>query len=180
MLKRVVSIFLTLIMVFGCLPSSAGFAAAASDFTIRVIDGENCAVTGYTGSDTAVIIPDEIEGYRVQGIDNNAFYYRSALTSIILPRGLETIGTSAFEGCFGLNGISLPDGLKTIGYRAFLSCTGMTGNLLIPGSVEQIGELAFYNCTGLAGNLVIPGSVEQIGDQAFYNCYNLNGTLTLN
>ncbi|MBQ2858203.1 MAG: leucine-rich repeat protein, partial [Bacteroidaceae bacterium] len=44
-----------------------------SEFSYTVLNGTYCQVTGYTGNETAITIPSEINGYIVQSIGNNAF-----------------------------------------------------------------------------------------------------------
>ena len=44
-----------------------------------------------------------------------------------IPEGLETIGSSAFEGCTRLKSVTLPLSLKSVGYVAFYGCTSIEG-----------------------------------------------------
>ena len=46
---------------------------AQDDFTYEVLNGTYCAITGYTGKDSEVTIPSEINGYCVQSLAANAF-----------------------------------------------------------------------------------------------------------
>ena len=45
----------------------------ASSFTYRILNGTYCAISGYTGSETEIVIPSELGGYIVQSIDSNVF-----------------------------------------------------------------------------------------------------------
>ena len=82
------------------------------DYEYSLINGgTEVKITGYSGSDTEIVIPSEIGGKTVTRIGNYAFRNCSGLTSIVLPDSLKTIGDYAFCNCSGLSGIDLPDSL---------------------------------------------------------------------
>ena len=112
-----------------------------------------------------------------------AMFYKSGLESIVIPIGVETIETSAFQACSSLRTVTFEEGsqLKTIGggyngltyLGAFSDCTSLT-SIEIPASVEIIGEAAFKGCSKLANVTFEKGSqLKTIGEQAFSNCVNL-------
>ena len=110
---------------------------------------------------------------RVETIGNSAFKNCSGLTSITLPMVYE-IGNSAFENCSGLTSITFPVrffGSATIGDYAFSGCSGLT-SFTVPEGVETIGNSAFENCSGLT-SITLPKGVETIGNSAFENCSGL-------
>ena len=59
---------------------------------------------------------------------------------VILPYGLETIGSRAFENCVSIKYVSIPATVKTIGESAFDNCTG----------IEEVN----YMGTGLGWNSI--------------------------
>ncbi|MBR4017042.1 MAG: leucine-rich repeat protein [Oscillospiraceae bacterium] len=70
-------------------------------------DGVSCTITGigdYT--DHQLIIPDNIAGYKVSAIGDNAFANRSFITTVYIPKSVTKIGTKAFQGCSGLTNIT--------------------------------------------------------------------------
>ena len=70
-----------------------------SDFEYEIDEGR-VTITGYTGKDRDVVIPDEIEGLPVTRIGSYAFQYCAlGLTSITLPNSITTIGDRAFQDC---------------------------------------------------------------------------------
>ena len=79
-------------------------------------------ITGYTGDETELVIPGEIDGKGVTSIGNRAFYNCSGLTSIEIPAGVTSIGVSAFEECESLTSIEIPAGVTSIGHDAFGAC----------------------------------------------------------
>ncbi|MCR5403368.1 MAG: leucine-rich repeat domain-containing protein [Butyrivibrio sp.] len=66
-------------------------------------------VTGYEGSIRDLVIPDAIDGMRVEAIGNHAFSGRQDLCTVILPEGVRTILGFAFHNCRNLKRIELYD-----------------------------------------------------------------------
>ncbi len=90
-------------------------------------------------------------------IGSSAFYCNQSLSSVSLPSTLISIGSSAFEVCESLTGITLPEGLKTIESSAF-SATGLT-TITLPDSLISLGSGAFDGTS--------------ISYNTFYNAYYL-------
>ncbi|MDD3478223.1 MAG: leucine-rich repeat domain-containing protein, partial [Candidatus Izemoplasmatales bacterium] len=88
------------------------------------------------------------------------------LREIILPEGLQIIGSHAFKSTINLGSILFPEGLKTIEYNAFHD-SGLSA-VVIPNSVESIGGSAFAGMDHLQSFTFEKGSVLQsIGAEAF-------------
>ena len=104
----------------------------------------------------------------VTSIGEYAFYYCSKLTSINLPNSISSIGSSAFENCYGLSSISIPNSVISINDNTFAYCSKLI-TVNIPNSVTTIGEKAFYKCTDMT-SVIIPNSVSLIGNSAFSDC----------
>lgn len=117
---------------------------------------ENASLVTVDLSETGIT---ELSGY--------TFYNDTALTSVILPDTVTSIGRQDFYKCTSLTTIVLPDGLTVIGNRAFQQ-SGLSGNIIIPESVTIIDENAFYEATGITG-INIPSGVTIINDNAFRN-----------
>lgn len=102
---------------------------------------------------------------------------------------LKYIGNYAFYENQYLRGeLVLPDGLETIGSLAFFSCTsniyssehkgeGLTGNLHIPASVTYIGDKAFHGSYWLDGKLIIDNPNVTVGQCAFHGCAQACGNI---
>lgn len=138
-----------------------------------------------------VIIPDEINGYPVTAIEQNAFI-GSDLTEIVLPDTIKIIDASAFYGCIFLNKINIPENLEYIGEEAFAYCSSLKAISInspqinvsqyafyncwelknVNLNVKSIDNNAFQNCTSLK-NLILSNNIEKIGFEAFYNCSSL-------
>lgn len=123
-------------------------------------------ITGCDKSVEAVIIPDEIEGLPVTGIDKFTFY-RSNLSSVVISKNVTSIGDWAFEESPNLISVTIPDGVTHIGKGAFEACTSLT-DVVIPESVTSIGAMAFYKCTSLR-SANIPENITSVGGNAFWD-----------
>lgn len=89
------------------------------------IEGSRATITGYTGEQTALVIPATIDGYRVVAIGDSAFKGMH-LKSVIVSDGVESIGWFAFEGCAYLTSVTLPKSVISIGHGAFGSGSSLT------------------------------------------------------
>ena len=174
-MKKFLSLFLSLAMVFAILPtglfSVKAKAATSGYYTYTVTDGEATIEDVDTSISGAVTIPSTLNGYPVASIGHDAFSGCKTLTSIIIPDSVTSIGNYAFSGCTSLTGVNIPDGVTSIGISVFEGCTSLTG-VNIPNSVTSIGISAFEGCASLT-SIAIPDSVETIGDRAFCDCDNL-------
>ena len=85
----------------------------------------------------------------------NIFAECSQLTSVILPKNLETISFGAFQDC-PLTSINFPNTLKNIGVAAFSGAKFTS--LTIPKNVTNISEGAF-DMTDLLKTVVFEGEV---------------------
>ena len=143
------------------------FTASAADFMVdgiyyNIIGDNQVEVTApdstkYSGDITipATVVNDGIT-YQVTRLGNNAFFYCSGLTSIILPEGITEIGESAFCVCDHLEYVDLPNSLVTIGAYAFQGCRALT-SFYIPRNVTSIARGAFLYCTSV-NDFMVSGS----------------------
>ncbi len=105
-------------------PGYAEYYLEVSD-TIGYVIEDDGTVTIVGGSDVTgdVVIGETvvIEGktYQVTGIGDYAFNGNTAITSITIPDGINTIGAGAFDGCSQLMTIIIGKGVTTIGEKAF-------------------------------------------------------------
>lgn len=67
------------------------------------------------------VIPDGIVG-----ISKNAFAGCPDLTSLTMPKTLNSIGDWGFQGCCKLSSVTLPQGVTSIGDGAFSGCNALT------------------------------------------------------
>ena len=132
----------------------------------KFIIGNNLMLIKYTGNDKKVIIPKG-----VTSIGESAFAHCESLISITIPDSVTSIGDEAFINCTGLTDIVIPNSVKSIGESTFANCTWLT-NITISDSLTCIPYRAFENCVSLT-NIIIPASVKGIGNFAFAYCESL-------
>ncbi|HAE16504.1 MAG TPA: hypothetical protein DCG51_08140, partial [Erysipelotrichaceae bacterium] len=141
------------------------------------VNNEQITITKYTGSDTVLTVPAQIEGMQVTVINSKAFSGCSDLIKVELPEGLTTIYAYAFENCTSLEEIKLPDSITTMGYMVFRNDTALT-TVNYPknyttsinehgASSGQRGSL-FSGCTSLE-TVSIPEGTETIASYVFQN-----------
>ena len=120
-------------------------------------------------------------------VPDRAFYGCAALTRIVLPESVQSIGKRAFSGCTSLTAFYHPTALTRLGAYAFENCEALRSVDVRPAALEpytfsgcsslewvnladtvkSIGSRAFF-FTGLK-SVSIPAGVEQIAPDAFYN-----------
>ena len=166
------------------------------DYKYKVSQNE-ATITGYTGSQARLSIPEEIANYKVTTIGSEAFKGCEGIVYVNIPDTVKSIGIKAFSNCVNLKEIILPEGLKKI-EQGFIENTAVT-SLIVPSTVEYGGynsvnggtnganalkrvvfadgmkKIPNYICANSSENtvlieIVIPESVEEIGKYAFKNC----------
>jgi hypothetical protein len=103
----------------GTIASTASKASQGLTYTVNA-DGKTCSVTGQgTCKDKEIVIPEEINGYKVTEIitettDSSGCYtsgFDKAIKSVNIPDSVTRIGYAAFKGCKSLASIRY-DGTK--------------------------------------------------------------------
>ena len=166
----------------------------------QMVDGNSCRIkpASYRFGTQPLTIPSRVmEGgrsIRVVEIASYAFYVCKALTSVVIPEGVATIGRGAFESCVNLSEVSIPSSVTTIGIEAFADCSELASVTIpegvttikisvfrgcssltlvtIPEGITTIEFSAFRGCSRLA-SVLIPGSVTTIREGAFADCSGL-------
>lgn len=127
-------------------------------------------------------------------IKEYAFAECVALTSIVIPAGMDRIGARAFYNCSALETVDFLSDYCQIGYQAFLNSQwyatksgliyagttllGYSGqvpegyNLIIEEGTTDVAANAFESQAQLL-SVRVPASVKTIGEAAFKNCVNL-------
>lgn len=122
--------------------------AQAEDYTYTTNSGA-ITITGYTGSDAAVVIPDTINGLPVTAIGDHAFWVGGqGISSVEIPDSVTLIEASAFTCCSSLAHVSMGHAVASIESSAFYYCTNLN-YITIPASVTNIGSGAFQFCDSL-------------------------------
>lgn len=152
-----------------------------------VIVGNNILIK-YKGNQQNATIPNT-----VTRIGSSAFY-RSGITTVIIPDGVTSIGQWAFGDCEALTQIIIPSSVTNIEDSAFdntpwlnnypndfviegsnilIKYKGNQQNVTIPSSVTALAGGAFYGYSSLE-NVVLSDDITSIGDWAFSFCSSLS------
>ena len=170
---------------------------------VKIVDGYTYSdagdggikLTGYTGQDTKLVIPDTLDGKKVTEIGDGCFSGNpwpervyvpegvvkigdfgfeccSHLEKIYLPDSLREVGNGAFSGCGVLKLADFSDGVTSIGDGAFMACRNMT-QISLPADLQQLGKFAFAFCNDLSDVSFRGNKLKAIPERAFDSCSNL-------
>jgi hypothetical protein len=161
----------------------ASVVTPVSDFSFQPTNNNTqIRITGYTGRNGIVVIPETIEDIPVTSIGQDAFSdTRVPIISVTIPDTVRTIGAYAFAYQERLMSINLPSSLNRINHSAFEGSTELT-DLYIPESItgvefwEYVENIMRY--TGRP-NPFIPATVDlsewrrKSDNSAFKGCQKL-------
>lgn len=139
-------------------------------FTGYVAD-ETYYVTGYNGTETALILVSEHDGKPVV-YRRGVFSGNGKITSVTLADNITAIPKEFFSNCENLTEVIIPENVKitSIGDYAFNMCRSLVSLTISDASeLTSIGDYAFYNDYKLKF-VDMPGNckIEYIGDYAFH------------
>ena len=145
-----------------------------SEFVVNTATGE---LTGYTGTDSEVVIPSKVGDITITKIGDGAFANNTTITKVTIPNTVTSISAGAFTGASNLTEVVFEQ--------------GGTSPVMISGSFKDLTKLAtvtlpsksslmtsaFEGCTSLA---TISGleNVTVIQDRAFFGCTSLTSVTT--
>ena len=177
-MKNIISFFFLWIILFAFVPvqADADNEALYYDCFAYILSNDNTAeVVRYMSSDRTVTIPDQLDGYSVTSIGDNAFAHCESLEKVSIPENASSLGRNAFYGCASLKEVVIPGSVTAIDYGTFRDCISLR-KVIISDGITTIGDYAFMWCKSLA-EIIIPESVTTIDFGAFYGCDSL--TLTV-
>lgn len=120
--------------------SATGEPYAIFDYTLN--ENEEATITKYYGNMRAVVIPEELDGYKVKKIEYGVFAGNQYITSVNIPDSVEVIEDSVFEGCTMLSSVELSESLKEMGDHVFRNCVSLK-SVEIPKSLTDVGFCPF-------------------------------------
>ena len=187
-------------------------------YKVLITDPLKVSVIGYEGVITHLTVPDRIEfrgeSLFVATIGEKAFYNSknlvfvdlgsvnhvgmkafancTNLSTLVVPKTVQTIATYAFYNC-GITSLDVTGDGVVLEDSAFSACKKMT-SITFSGHGAVIGSNAFYKNNGVASvdlstvasvgvkafpycygltTLTIPGNLSTVKEYAFYRCVNL-------
>lgn len=115
-----------------------------------------------------ITIPLRFKGLKVAKIKYAAFKNCTALESVEIPEGIDTIESYAFYGCINLSSISIAPSVRSIGSLAFSKCEKLV-QVVLPSNLTKVDVGLFGDCVNLY-SVTIPRSVTSIESCALWGC----------
>ncbi len=178
-LKKSLSIILTMLMLLSIAPTSVITYVSAADAITWTFDGENLVVSGsgelsetYTSTEEWKNMQDKCVNVTIEGdvtiIGKSAFRDFTAIKKVEVTSPLITVDEYAFSGCTALEEITLPNTLLTIEQYAFADCSAVK-SFEFPPELREISAWAFKNFTCFDGKaLVLPDSLKKVSFGSFH------------
>ena len=111
-------------------------------------------------------------GDKIEEIGSSVFENQIALTKLIIPANVKTIGDGAFRGCALLETVVFehskekPSQIASLGKELFKNCYELS-SVTLPGNLKTLPESMFFYCYKLA-SITLPDTLETIADKAFH------------
>ncbi|MBP5209550.1 MAG: leucine-rich repeat protein, partial [Clostridia bacterium] len=103
--------------------AKSSFTYSVGKVTVAGVQKIGVTITGYTGSDATVVIPEEIDGDPVLRIAAGAFVNRTAMTTLVMSKNIGIVASGAFTGCSNLGTLYFSDSIYSIPDDAFDAAT---------------------------------------------------------
>lgn len=126
----------------------------------------NGSILNYLGSDTDLVVPDNINGIQPTSISQKCFWNQN-INSIKLPDSVTDIEKYAFYG-IELSSIE-GNNVENINECSFYECEKLS-NIKFP-ELRYIGKQSLYGCNTLSN--IDLSNVKEIGSEALYGCKSL-------
>lgn len=126
----------------------------------------NGSILNYLGSDTDLVVPDNINGIQPTSISQKCFWNQN-INSIKLPDSVTDIEKYAFYGT-ELSSIE-GNNVENINECSFYECEKLS-NIKFP-ELRYIGKQSLYGCNTLSN--IDLSNVKEIGSEALYGCKSL-------
>lgn len=134
------------------------------------VKGETCKQEPVFTNDNDTLIKCTPNGQKTiiipKGIKTigRACFAGTNVEEVVLPEGIETIDSDAFNFCTKLRKINFPETLKVIDHGAFNGCFSLE-TVILPKVMKEINNYAFY-AVGIK-HLTLPEKVSSVGIKVF-------------
>jgi len=183
MKKIVVFAFLIFVMI---VIDTFGQPVQKTPFEYKVernSNGNYAILTKYTGNDSFVVIPMEINGIRITVIGRDCFSYDSNIKTVVLSDNITHLEEDTFAYCKNLSTIHISKSVQSIN-SIFWNCRNLTYFSVDTNntSFKSIDGVLFnkdntvlirYPPDKSGTSYSIPNGVKTIGEFAFLHCKNL-------
>ena len=108
----------------------------------------------------------------ITSIGESAFESCTALTDVTIDADITSMGSFTFAYCSALKNVTLGDGVREISDHAFMYCEQLA-HLTLGSGIQTIGDYAFNNCL-ILDNVTLPANLTFIGEYSFWRCNKLH------
>lgn len=138
------------------------------------MDGDNVALSAYSGSEESVTIPATVSykerEFTVNDLNVSVFKGNRNLKSINIEANVTEIPVEFLYGCVALHEVTLPATVQTVEDKAFFGCAALE-SIALPSALATIGTSAFEH-SGLK-EVEFGENLTEIKANAFRYCSNL-------
>ena len=109
-----------------------------------------------------------VDGLAIEIATNTLVMCRADARSVTIPKGVKTIGFSAFMPCSMLRSVVISEGVEVIENGAFYDCEQLT-SIALPTTLKEIEPYAFSDCN--FDTLIIPRNTRlqpDLGQSEWY------------
>ena len=158
----------------------SALAVTSGDFDYYSLDDGTVRITGYSGDQTDLVVPETIDGYTVSMLTKFSYTQIRSLTSITIPNSVTTVQPGFFSDAVEMKEIRVADDHPTLVYRdgvlynkedqsllCYLRCNPAE-HFDIPDGIRVIERYAFDGAPLVSVN--VPAGVERLSQGAFIHC----------
>ncbi len=160
---------------------------ASGDFGYIVTDSvvQLCA---YYGTAEEITVPEEIEGYTVTAIAENAFSNNGTVKVVNVGNSVINVSSGAFSGCGSLSEVNIGNSVALINANCFDNCPALTKinvdaansyYLSVDGVLYTDDKSCLIRCPQgyIAEEYVVPDATLLIGEGAFKKCAGIDSVV---
>lgn len=146
----------------------SAMAQICGDYEYIVLEDGTAEITKYNGNVSDLTVPQELDGYSVSSIGEEAFKNNLYIRRLTILDNIDRVRKMAFYAVNNLQFLNLPEKNIDYGNEVFRSCNNLT-SVVIPEGVTRISAMMFYRCEGLR-EISFPSTLKEIGGRAFDQC----------
>ena len=128
---------------------------------------DNLMVTGYTGTNPELVVPETVYNKQVTRFESNALDNNTVVKSVIMNDNMTMIRSWAFNKCTNLSYVYYSKKLQVIEKNAFSYDDSLTSAFLRNTLVRSIYANAYMSCPNLE-YVSLPDTMESIEGAGFY------------
>lgn len=182
--RKFFAVFLSVLICLSAISISAS-AATSGEYTYSVnADKKSCTLTGYSGSEKELAIPEKIDGYTVTALGEALFAFKRGPEAIVIPKTVTSYNNPyTFSFSQILKSVTVAeenpvfssaDGVlfnkdKTV--LEYYPVARVAETYTVPEGVQKIADYAFDDSP--LASVKLPNTLKSIGSWAFNHCVAL-------